>query len=118
MIKPILACDNPYIVSEVFKGVGWNIDFSQPIESGDPLVGVSLCGNEVLLGITEGYVNEADKCHIGCGVELYLTVPAECIEDIYDKHRDLCPSKLETQLWGALAFEVCICGFKFMIATT
>ena len=117
MIKPILACDNPYSAGEVFKGAGWNIDFSQPIESGDPLVGVSLCGNEVLLGITEGYVDEADKSHIGCGVVLYLTVPVECIEEIYEKHKDLGPSNLKKQPWGDYAFEVCICGYQFMIAT-
>lgn len=55
MLKPILACTDPYIVAEAFEAVGWHIDFSQPPESGDPLVGISLFDNIILLGITEGY---------------------------------------------------------------
>lgn len=58
MIRPILACVDPYKAAEDFATAGWNIDFSQPPESGDPLVGVSLFGNSVLLGVTEGYVEE------------------------------------------------------------
>lgn len=30
MIKPILACIDPYKTAEEFTAVGWNIDFSQP----------------------------------------------------------------------------------------
>ena len=56
MIRPILACSDPYKTAEQFAAAGWNIDFSQPPESGDPLVGVSLFGNSVLLGVTDGYV--------------------------------------------------------------
>ena len=61
MIRPILACKDPYKAAEEFAAAGWNIDFSQPPESGDPLVGLSLCGNSVLLGVTEGYVAD-ERC--------------------------------------------------------
>ena len=54
MIKPIPACKNPSLVANEFEAAGWHIDFSQPPESGDPLVGVSLFDNVILLGITEG----------------------------------------------------------------
>ncbi len=47
MIRPILACADPYKAAESFAAARWNIDFSQSPESGDPLVGVSLCGNSV-----------------------------------------------------------------------
>ena len=116
MIRPILACQDPYKAAEKFASAGWNIDFSQPPESGDPLVGVSLCENSVLLGITDGYVEDELIRYIGCGVEIYLTVPAEQIESIYQKHMMLYPTELTTQPWGDLAFEVKIGGYQFMIA--
>lgn len=116
MIRPILACLNPYKTAEEFTVAGWNIDFSQPPESGDPLVGVSLCGNSVLLGVTDGYVSNNELPHIGCGVEIYMTVPAGQIWQIYENHRMLNPTKLTVQPWGDLAFEVNIGGYQFMIA--
>lgn len=118
MVKPILACKNPYEVSELFKKAGWKIEFSQPVESGDSLVGVSLFENTILLGITEGYVKEEDLKHVGCGVEIYITVPREDIQEIYNNHLSLHPTALEMQPWGVQAFEVVIGGYKFMIATS
>lgn len=118
MIQPILACINPYETAKEFVAVGWKIDFSQPPESGDPLVGISLCGNSVLLGITEGYV-AADKLpYIGCGVEIYITVPSEQIQQIYEEHLPINPTELTIQPWGDLAFEVQIGGYQFMISAT
>lgn len=116
MIRPILACINPYETAEEFAATGWNVDFSQPPESGDPLVGVSLCGNSVLLGITDGYVADNQLRHIGCGVEIYMTVPAEQIQRIYENHLTLKPTPLTVQSWGDMAFEVRIGGYRFMIA--
>lgn len=116
MIRPILAYKDPYKAAEEFAAAGWNIDFSQPPESGDPLVGASLCGNSILLGITDGYVADDHIQYIGCGVEIYMTVPAEQIEIIYGKHLMLCPTELTVQPWGDLAFEVKIGGYKFLIA--
>lgn len=117
MIRPILACIDPYKAAEEFAAVGWNIDFSQSPESGDPLVGVSLCGNSVLLGVTDGYVSENQIPYIGCGVEIYITVPDEQIQELYENHLVLKPSKLTVQPWGDKAFEVRISGYKFMIAS-
>ena len=116
MIRPILACTDPYKAAEEFAAAGWNIDFSQPPESGDPLVGVSLCGNSVLLGITDGYISYDQLPHIGCGVEIYMSVPAEQIQRIYENHLPLNPTKLTIQPWGDKAFEVKIGGYQFMIA--
>lgn len=65
MIRPILACKNPYRTAEEFAAAGWKIDFSQPPESGDPLVGVSLFDNKFLLGVTDGYVQDNEKEYIG-----------------------------------------------------
>lgn len=116
MIRPILACKEPYKAAEEFVSVGWNIDFSQPPESDDPLVGVSLCGNSVLLGITDGYVSDDQFPYIGCGVEIYMTVPTEQIQQIHENHLVLNPTELMEQPWGDLVFEVKIGGYQFMIA--
>ena len=116
MIRPILACLDPYKTAKQFAAAGWNIDFSQPPESGDPLVGVSLFGNSVLLGVTDGYVADNHIQYIGCGVAIYLTVPAEQIVSIYQNHIIFHPTELTAQPWGDLAFEVKIGGYQFMIA--
>ncbi|MGN1188590.1 MAG: hypothetical protein ACI4R6_08845 [Lachnospiraceae bacterium] len=79
---------------------------------------MSLFENSVLLGITDGYVKKEDIKHIGCGVVIYITVPHEYIHEIYNNHKPLNPTDLETQAWGDLAFEVIIGGYKFMIAAS
>lgn len=116
MIQPILACENPYETATKFVGAGWNLDFSQPPEGGDPLVGISLFDNSILLGVTDGYVVESEKKYCGCGVEIYLTIPLEHIREVRQRHDNLNPTNIEQQPWGAYAFEVCIENYKFMIA--
>ncbi|MEL7656323.1 MAG: hypothetical protein AAGU75_10505 [Bacillota bacterium] len=116
MIKPILACKNPYETAKRFEAAGWKIDFSQPPESGDPLVGVSLYDNAFLLGITEGYVDEHRLPFVGCGVEFYITVPVADIHKVHDNHRAFSPTDVSVQPWGDIAFEVKIDGFEYMIA--
>ena len=116
MIRPILACENPYKTAEEFVTAGWKIDFSQPPESGDPLVGVSLYDNVVLLGVTEGYVANDVKRYIGCGVVLYLTVTNDNFSTVYENHKSFVSSAVGAQVWGDTAFEVELGGFKFMIA--
>lgn len=114
MIKPIVACVNPFETSKKYKAAGWNIDFVQLPESGDPLVGVSLFGNVVLLGITEGYLNKEDIPYIGCGVEFYLTVPKDTLEKTYLDHKAFSPSPITEYPWGNV-FEVKIENCKYMI---
>ena len=116
MIRPILACEDPYHAAKKFVNAGWKLDFSQPPESGDPLVGVSLYGNSILLGITDGYVANDGKEHLGCGVEIYLTIPSALMEEVHKNHCGLHPTNMELQPWGVYAFEVFIESYKFMIA--
>lgn len=118
MIRPILACENPYKTAEEFVAAGWEIDFSQPPESGDPLVGISLYDNSVLLGVTEGYVTNEAKSYLGCGVVFYLTVPKGDFNMVYENHKKVVSSALEVQTWGDTTFEVEISGFKFMITSS
>ena len=117
MIRPILACENPYKIAEEFVAAGWKIDFSQPPESGDPLVGISLYDNSVLLGVTEGYVANDIKQYVGCGVVFYLTVPSDDFNTVYENHNRFVASAVEVQVWGDKTFEVEIGGFKFMITS-
>lgn len=100
----------------MFVDAGWQMDFSQPPESGDPLVGVSLCGNAVLLGIAEGYVTAEQRPYAGSGVVLYMTVPAVMMQQIYQRHLIMNPTPLTKQPWGDMAFEVAVGGYRFMIA--
>lgn len=118
MIKPILAYSDPYKAAQTFVAAGWSVDFSQPPESGDLLVGVSLCGNSVLLGVTDGYVLDEELPHLGCGVEIYMTVPARQIRQVHMNHQILNQTELFVQPWSDLAFEVRIGGYRFMIAAT
>ncbi len=117
MIKPILACENPYQAAESFREAGWSIDFTQPPESGDPLVGISLFDNHFLLGITEGYVPDNAAPYIGCGVVFYVVIPESEMENTCQGHKDFLTGKLQPQSWGDLTFEAKICGFKFMFAS-
>ena len=118
MIKPILACQDPYETGRAFQSAGWTLDFSQPPESGDPLVGVSLHGNALLLGVTEGYVPKEELTYLGCGVVLYLTVPDAALEGVHESHQAFHPTEIETQPWGDRAFEVTVAGWRLMIAGT
>lgn len=68
MIRPVLACADPYKAADIFAVAGWTIDFSHSPESGAPLVGVSLGDNSVLLGIVDGYVSNENLSHIGKGL--------------------------------------------------
>ena len=116
MIRPILACDDPYAAAELLSRAGWHTDFSQPPESGDPLVGMSLLGNALLLGVTSGYVDTAALPHRGAGVVLYLDIPSQNIRQVYENHRFLNPSKLQTQSWKDVAFEFHIEHYKIIVA--
>ena len=116
MLRPILACQDPYETGRAFQSAGWTLDFSQPPESGDPLVGVSLYGNALLLGVTEGYVPQKGLPYLGCGVVLYLTVPDGALEAVHKSHRAFRPAEIEIQPWGDRAFEVTVAGWRLMIA--
>lgn len=116
MLMPIIACVDPYTTARAYESAGWNIDFSQPTESGDPLVGVSLFGSRVLLGVTEGYVKKDDLLHIACGVEFYVTVPRKELENVREKHGAFSPTPIRNMPWGVFAFEVSIENHSYMIA--
>ena len=116
MIRPIIATKNPYDTAAEFQKCGWNIDFQTPPDGGDPLSGVSLFGNKLLLGtMDEKYVAAEAIPFVGAGVEIHIIIPADDIQKVYDNHICVNPSKLEQQPWGEIGFRFEIHGYKFMI---
>ena len=81
-----------------------------------PVSGVSLFGNRVLLGITEGYVDEKDLPHICRGVEFYITIPKTMLQITWENHRKFSPSPITERPWGVSAFRATICGHAYLIA--
>ena len=119
MIRPIIATKNPYDAAEDFRKCGWKIDFQTPKDGNDPLSGVSLYGNTVLLGtMDEKYVNAEAASYIGTGVEIHIVIPAESIHEAFNNHLHLNPSKLELQSWGETGFLFNIQGYHFMVIAT
>ena len=116
MIRPILATKNPYDAAAEFQQCGWNIDFQTSPDGDDPLSGVSLYGNEILLGVmNEKYVSRAAALYIGTGVEIHIIIPADKIQDVYENHACANPTKPEKQPWGETGFKFEMQGYKFMI---
>jgi len=116
MIRPIIATRNPYNAAEEFKKCGWSIDFQTPKDGDDPLTGVSLCGNEVLLGtMEEKYISIEATPYVGTGVEIHIVIPADKIQEVYSNHLCINPSTLEIQAWGEIGFSFHLQGYRFMI---
>jgi len=116
MIRPILATKNPYTTAAEFEKCGWNIDFQTPPDGNDPLSGVSLYGNQLLLGVMdEKYVSKAGLPHIGAGVEFHIIIPADKIQEAHINHACINPTKLNKQPWGEVGFGFKIQGYRFMI---
>jgi hypothetical protein len=64
-------------------------------------VGVSLYGNRVLLGVTEGFVRHGALSHFASSVQFYLTIAAEKPEEAHHNHRAFSPSPIEKMLGRA-----------------
>lgn len=117
MIRPILATADPYAAAQDFVKAGWTLDFSNPAQDGDPLTGVSLYDNHLLLGtMEERYVSKLSVPYIGAGVVLYIMVPWEALDGVYAGHANFFPTELSLMPWGDRAFEVSIQGYRLMIA--
>lgn len=117
MIRPILATHDPYIAARDFIKAGWTLDFSNPAQGEDPLTGVSLYGNHLLLGtMAERYIDKASIPHIGAGVVLYILVPWDALDAVYAGHLPFSPTEPAAMPWGDRAFHVTIQGYRLMIA--
>ena len=115
MIRPIIATKNPYDAAKEFEKCGWSIDFQTTANGNDPIAGVSLYGNELLLGtMDEKYVKQ-DVQYVGAGVELHILIPEIYMQEVYKNHIYMKPTELKQQPWGEFGFKFLTQGYKFMI---
>lgn len=56
-----------------------------------------------------------ERAHAGAGVQFYVEVPADRIDDLHTGH--VAPGPVEQRAWGVRAFTVAIAGYNFMIGT-
>jgi len=116
VLRPILATPDPYLAADEFVANGWTLAFATPPDSDDPLAAVELHGAQVLLGVdSERFLPVDARAHVGAGVQFYVEVPADRIDDLHARH--VAPGPVEERAWGVRAFTVAITGYIFMIAT-
>ncbi len=124
MLSAILACAN---VSEAItyyvEKLGFELAWEMPPNDGGKteFAGVKLGDAEIMLGMTEGYVEPDDLRKRGLGVQLYIRLPkALSIDDVYAKAEATGANitrALETRDWGERAFNVKDAdGYNLMIA--
>lgn len=122
MLSVFLACDDPYESAKFFnETLGWELKFSTPHDSGDPLACVSLGDAEIMLGPAgECWLPTASADHRGAGVTVYVRLgAAHDIAAIYAKHAKagVTTSVVADRPWGERAFDAVIEGYRFLIAT-
>lgn len=121
MLRVFLACDDLYGSAMFFtKTLGWELKFSTPPGSGDPLGCVGLGDAEIMLGPAEDrWLPVASRDHRGAGVTVYVSLPPEYeIDAIYAQHAKagVTTSELAERPWGERAFDAVIAGYRFLIA--
>ncbi|MER7249813.1 hypothetical protein [Kribbella sp. NPDC000426] len=116
MLTPILATSDPYAAADEFVASGWRLAYSTPKDSGDPMAVVELRGGQVMLGVdSEQFLPAEARDHRGAGVQFYVEVPADAIDDVHAAHQH--PGPIEQRAWGVRSFVVKLAGYNFMIAT-
>ncbi len=112
MLAPILACTDIDTAILYYKEkLGFTHAWSMADDQGKTnFACVSLGTAEILLGVTEGYVNDEDLTKRGTGVEIYFALPHEMdIESFYNyacMSEALIVRALEQQTWGVRSFIV------------
>ena len=124
MLSPILACSNvsrsiDYYTQRLGFELAWQMP---PNEAGETeFACVRLGDAEILLGVTEGYVNAEDMDKRGIGVQIYINLPDSLrIDDIYahaQAHGAIITREIENRDWGERAFNATdIDGYNLMVA--
>lgn len=124
MLSPILACREVSKAIEYYvKMLGFELAWSMPPnESGQTeFACVKLADAEILLGVTDGFVEAADMEKRGIGIQIYINLPATMnIDEIYTRAKDngaRITREIETRGWGERAFNVRdLDGYNLMIA--
>ena len=124
MLSPILACASvPKAIEYYTQKLGFELAWSMPAnDKGETeFACVKLADMEILLGVTEGFVEPEDMDKRGTGVQIYINLPLSVsIISLYEeaKHRGAIITRaLETREWGERAFVVDdLDGYDLMFA--
>lgn len=113
MLSPILACSSvPKAIEYYTQKLGFELAWSMPPnENGETeFACVKLADAEILLGVTAGFVEDADLDKRGTGIQIYINLPLSVsIVTLYEvaKARGATITReLETREWGERAFTV------------
>ena len=124
MLSPILACSDVAAAIDYYtQKLGFELAWQMPPnDRGETeFACVKLGDAEILLGVTEGYVNAEDINKRGIGVQIYINLPDELnIDEVYAKAKASGASitkEIETRDWGERAFNTSDRdGYHLMIA--
>lgn len=124
MLSPILACaDVPKAIDYYTERLGFECAWQMPPgESGQTeFACVKLGDAEILLGVTEGFVQPEDLDKRGIGIQIYINLPISLnIDAVYEKAKKggaQITREIETRPWGERAFNVRdLDGYNLMIA--
>lgn|GEM_PF-866388 len=121
MLSVILSCDDLYAAADFFTDrLGWQLVFSTPPESDDPMAAVALGDATVMLGPAfEDFLPSRSRDHRGAGVQVFVTLPAsEDIEVVHRRHEaaGVVTKPLSARPWGRRAFNAELFGYRFLVA--
>ena len=124
MLSPILACANvPKAIDYYTQKLGFELAWSMPPnDKGETeFACVKLADAEILLGVTEGFVEAADLDKRGIGIQIYINLPLSVsILSLYEVAKErgaIITRELETREWGERAFIVDDAdGYELMFA--
>lgn len=123
MISPILSvADIEASITFYTEKLGFTHEWSMTDENNKPTFScVKLGDAEVMLGVLEGFVEEADRDRLGKGVQLFIRLPQEIdVDALYTQAKTsgaTIARELETRDWGERTFSVKdLDGYHFMIS--
>jgi uncharacterized glyoxalase superfamily protein PhnB len=124
MLSPILATsDVDASIAFYTQKLGFEHAWSMPpnADGKTDFACVRLAGSEVLLGVTEGFVELEDMAKRGTGIELYIELPADFdLDGLYERAQAAgvnITRPLEDRDWGERTFHFSDPdGYRYMLA--
>jgi uncharacterized glyoxalase superfamily protein PhnB len=108
-----LACESvPKAIEYYTQKLGFELAWAMPPnDKGETeFACVKLADAEILLGVTEGFVEDADLDKRGTGIQIYINLPLSVgIVSLYEAAQTrgaTITRELETREWGERAFTV------------